>query len=187
MPQAGAYVQETKLTDTLTPDSTETVAPVVQETTPPATGNESDLPEWAKTKISELNAEAAKWRVEKNNALANAKTLVEQEYASKITEAAESYAELEVKFAEKSSWAAKLEALLDPEAGIPADRVLGMASLVQGSTEEEISKSVATIKDLFSKDPQRPPLVDHTQGKGSPLPLNGDPLLNSLKEKLGIR
>lgn len=186
MPQAGEYVQETKLTDTLTPDSTiEPVTPAVQETAPPATGSESDLPQWARDAITRANSEAAAARVEKNNALSNAKTLIEAEYADRITEAATSYAELEVKFAEKTNRLAKLEAILAAE--IPSDRAIQFAELVQGSTDEEISSSVQNIKDLFSKDPQHPPLIDHTQGKGAPLPLNGDPLMQSLKDKLGIR
>lgn len=169
------------MTDNPTPDSTaDTKAPEA----PQVPGSESELPQWARDAISRANSEAAAARIEKGNALANAKTLIEAEYADRINQAATSYSELEVKFAEKSNRVAKLEAILN--AGIPSDRALQFAELVQGSTEEEITASVGTIKDLFSQDPQRPPLVDHTQGQGSnPLPLNGDGLLNAVKRAVG--
>lgn len=172
------------MTNPVTPDATETAAVTPETPEVPQAHTKADLPDWARAELDEARNEAKRYRLEKNEALANAKTIVEAEYANKLTEAASTYSELEVKFAQKSDRVAKLEAVIN--AGIPSDVVLDVANLVQGSTEDEIAASVESIKGIFSRDPKRPPLVDPTQGSTPPLPLNGDPLLNALKDKLGI-
>ena len=54
----------------------------------------NELPEWAQTKIAEANAEAAKYRVEKKDAVEAAKQEVTTEFEAKIA-ALEEQIELE--------------------------------------------------------------------------------------------
>ena len=80
----------------------------------------------------------------------------------------------------------KLYASID--SGIPTDKVRSFVSVLQGSDEESISKSVATAKELFGDLTKKSPAYDPTQGRGgSEAPLNGDPLLNAVKKMVGAK
>lgn len=73
------------------------------------------------------------------------------------------------------------------QAGIPSEDVFDVVALVQGNDEESISESVSRVKSLIGKAPERDRPVDPSQGSGNTLPLNGDPLLESLKKIVGVR
>ncbi|MFD1048363.1 hypothetical protein ACFQ1S_23920, partial [Kibdelosporangium lantanae] len=66
---------------------------------------------------------------------------------------------------------------------------LEFASLLQGTTEAEITAHAEKVKALFggvTTTPARTPAVDLSPSGDNALALNGDPLLQSLKNKLGI-
>lgn len=151
------------------------------DTTPTPTSQDPDqLPQWARDQISEANAQAAKYRVEKNEAVQAAKDEVEQTWKSKVEELE---AQLQGKSAEVDTARTeviKLKAAL--EAGIDSDKVMTFASLLKGETEDELKSHAEEVKALFNApapDPKDPP-TDPSQGSGNPLPLNGDPLLNAV-------
>lgn len=88
-------------------------------------------------------------------------------------------------------------------AGVPSHKVDQALSLLQGETEEELTRNAKTIAGLFEQDlaengitgagfglndsaPVRPRAVDPTQGMGSrnPLPKREDPLLAGFRHVL---
>jgi hypothetical protein len=77
----------------------------------------------------------------------------------------------------------KLKAVVSE--GIPTEDILDVAALIQGSDEETISESVKRVKSLLDKAPARERPVDPSQGSGNVLPLNGDPLLETVKRIVG--
>ena len=77
----------------------------------------------------------------------------------------------------------KLKAVLAEN--IPTEDVLDVVSLVQGSDEESVSESVKRVKSLIGKAPAKDRPVDPSQGTGNHVPLNGDPILQSIKAIVG--
>lgn len=149
----------------------------------------SDLPQWAQDTIAEANAEAAKYRVEKKDAVEAGKAEVEASWKTKVEELEASIADRESAMSEARTDVTKLKAAL--EAGIDTEKVLSFASLLKGDTEEELKSHAEEVKQLFAvSDPATPPktpAVDPSQGTGNPLPLNGDPLLAAVSKAVGIR
>lgn len=142
----------------------------------------SDLPQWAQDKIAEANAEAAKYRVEKKDAVEAGKAEVEAEWSSKFEALESQIQDKESAIAESRTEVSKLKAAL--ETGIESDKVMTFASLLKGDTEDELKAHADEVKQLFAaqapaSDPKDPPR-DPSQGSGNPLPLNGDPLLNAV-------
>lgn len=142
----------------------------------------NELPEWAQQKIAEANAEAAKYRVEKKDAVEAAKQEVTTEFEAKIA-ALEEQIELEKQEAGNSrTEVQKIKAAL--AAGVASDKVLSFADLLKGETEEELTTHAEEVKKLFTADDtsKKSRATDHSQGSGSGsvTPLNGDPLLQKV-------
>lgn len=131
--------------------------------------------------VSDANAEAAKYRVEKRDAVEAAKAEVAESFNAKIQELEEAAKSQADELVNQRNDAAKLRAAI--KADISTDKVLEFASLLQGESEDELVSHAETLKKLFTTDEQpKSKAVDPTQGKGStnPLPLNGDPLLAAI-------
>lgn len=142
----------------------------------------NELPEWAQQKIAEANAEAAKYRVEKKDAVEAAKQEVTTEFEAKIAALGEQI-ELEKQEAGNSrTEVQKIKAAL--AAGVASDKVLSFADLLKGETEEELTTHAEEVKKLFTADDtsKKSRATDHSQGSGSGsvTPLNGDPLLQKV-------
>lgn len=142
----------------------------------------NELPEWAQQKIAEANAEAAKYRVEKKDAVEAAKQEVTTEFEAKIA-ALEEQIELEKQEAGNSrTEVQKIKAAL--AAGVASDKVLSFAELLKGETEEELTTHAEEVKKLFTVEDtsNKSRATDHSQGSGSgsATPLNGDPLLQKV-------
>lgn len=155
-----------------------------QATQAPATGTQ-ELPDWAKTKISEANAEAARYRVEKNQAVEQAQAALATEFEQKVAAAA-----AETETVRNDLSAAKLESAKIKtaiEAGIPATKILQVADLLKGEDEAQLRSHADELKKLFGTADAQPP-IDPSQGSGgTAIPLNGDPLLNALKRSVGLK
>lgn len=133
--------------------------------------------------VQGLRQEAAKYRTEKNEAVAAAKSELMAELESKLSEK-DSFAEqLQSELSARELELTKLKAVL--AADIPSSDVLEVATLVQGSDEESVSESVKRVKSLIGKVPAKDRPVDPSQGSGNHLPLNGDPLLETIKRMVG--
>lgn len=156
------------------------------DTTPPAP--EADPQDvFSRDYVETLRNEAAKYRNEKKDAVAEAETKtraeVVHEYEPQVSERDSKISELEGELSSRSLELLKLKAILG--AGVPGEDVLEVAELVQGTDDESVSESVKRVKALLSKSTPSTPAFDPTQGQGSHMPLNGDPVLDALKRAVG--
>lgn len=147
------------------------------------TDNSAEIERLTKA-VADANAEAAKYRVEKKEAVEAAKQEVTESFNARI-------AEIEAELAEKDSDATaaradatKLRAAI--KADIETSKVLDFADLLKGETEDELVSHAKTLKTLFAADnpgatKQAP--VDPSQGQTGKnvTPLNGDPLLQAIE------
>ena len=158
------------------------------ENTTQENSNKEDLPQWARDQITKANDQAAKYRVEKNDAVEAAKAEVEKDYTARIEELQAKFNESQEAVNSERHEVDKLKAAI--EAGIANDKVLDFADLLKGDNPEELKSHADKLKSLFTNNEQKSEkqaATDPTQGQGNSLPLNGDPLLNALKSKLNIR
>jgi hypothetical protein len=135
--------------------------------------------------VQGLRQEAAKYRTEKNDAVAAAKAELAAQFDGALAAKDAEFEELKQAVSARELELIKLRAILS--AGIPSEDVLEVSTLVQGNTEDEVSESVNRVKQLIGKAPSKERPVDPSQGSGNTIPLNGDPLLESLKKIVGYR
>jgi hypothetical protein len=133
--------------------------------------------------VQGLRQEAAKYRSEKKDAVSAAKAEVARDYESKMAEKDAALAEMQGQLSTRALELLKLKAVLAE--GIPSEDAQEVAALVQGSDEESVSESVKRVKALLDKGPVRDRPIDPSQGAGNDLPLNGDPLLETVKRMVG--
>lgn len=134
--------------------------------------------------VESLRSEAAKYRTEKNGAVEAAKDALTKDYEGKLAEKDTVLADLQKQTAVTSLELLKLKTVL--EAQVPVADVLEVVQLVQGDNEADVKASVERVKNLLAKGQPAPtPATDPTQGRGGPaIPLNGDPVLNLLKNAI---
>lgn len=133
--------------------------------------------------VQGLRQEAAKYRTERNEAVANVKAELQSQFEAQLSAKDSEFGELKSALSAREVELLKLKSVL--AAGIPADDVLTVADLVQGSDEETVSESVNRVKSLIGKNPSKDRPVDPSQGSGNTIPLNGDPLLETIKRMVG--
>jgi hypothetical protein len=133
--------------------------------------------------VQGLRQEAAKYRTERNDAVEKAKAEVIRDYEGQLSERESAFNELKGELSVRGLELLKLKAVVSE--GIPTEDILDVAALIQGSDEETISESVKRVKSLLDKAPARERPVDPSQGSGNVLPLNGDPLLETVKRIVG--
>lgn len=135
--------------------------------------------------VQGLRQEAAKYRTEKNDAVAAAKAELAANYDRAIAAKDSEFEALQNEVSARELELIKLRAVL--AANIPSEDVLEVVTLVQGNDEVEISESVNRVKALIGKNPPKDRPIDPSQGSSNSIPLNGDPLLESLKKIVGHR
>lgn len=134
---------------------------------------------------TDWKAEARKWedRAKENSKAATKLAEIE---AANLTEAQRLTARAET--AEKALAERETEALrlrIASKHGITGDYV----DLVQGADEAAIEAAATKVASLITKEPERKGAVGPyvpPEGGAPNTPLNGDPLLQALKDKLGI-
>ena len=135
----------------------------------------------------ELRNEAAKYRNEKKDAVDTARTEAQaeviREYETKVTDRDTALSGIQNELSGTKLELLKLKSVL--AAGIPSVDVLEVVALVQGSDEETVSDSVSRVQALIGKNPSKDRAVDPSQGIGNVVPLNGDPLLETLRRIVG--
>ena len=137
--------------------------------------------------VQQLRNEAASHRVGKNEAVEAAKAATATGYDAKIAAVEEKFTQQGATLSARELELSKLKAII--AAKIPVDRIEEIAPLVEGTDEATITARVQTLKALMGDSaPARVPAVDPSQGgSGVPvIPLNGDPIMKLLNEKLGI-
>lgn len=143
-----------------------------------------ELPDWARQQITDANAEAARYRVEKKEAIEafkqeNIETLraKESEWDAKVLEVNES---LEAQKIENLKLTAAVQSLA------PNKKINDFAELLKGDTEDELQAHAEKLTELFSvvDDQGTPPAkraTDKSQSTGNNhAPLNGDSILNAV-------
>ncbi|AXH50385.1 scaffolding protein [Mycobacterium phage Ollie] len=163
-----------------TPTTTDTPAATDQ-------GQEPKVETFSREYVEGLRSEAARYRNEKKDAVEEAKTAtraeVVKEYEPQIAEKDSRISELEIDLSARALELLKIKAVLNAE--IPSEDVLDVVTLIQGTDDDTVSESVKRVKALLGKAPAKSPAFDPTQGSGSHLPLNGNPLLDALKRAVG--
>lgn len=154
------------------------------EDTTEQTTQTDELPEWAREQITKANKQAAKYRTERNEAVEAAKAEVAASFEPKIAELEAQLSEKDSELSSARHEVTRVKVAL--QAGIDADRTLSFADLLKGDTEDELRSHAEELKELFGSPSQESGTrgaVDPSQGaSGSPLPLNGDPLLNRVMQ-----
>jgi hypothetical protein len=140
---------------------------------------------FSKEYVQELRNEAAKYRTDKNDAVERAKQDVIKDYEGKLSDKELKFNELQGELSDRALELLKLKAVVS--AGIPSEDVMDVLTLVQGSDEETVSESVKRVKSLIGKAPERDRPIDPSQGTGNQLPLNGDPLLETVRRIVGAK
>lgn len=158
-------------------------APAPAPDAAPAPEATSQQETFSRDYVESLRAEAAKYRVEKNTAVDAAKASVIKDYEGKAAERDVKFSELETNYATAQLDLLKLKSVL--EADLPISDVLEVVALVQGTDEESVKESVNRVKSLLGKSPAKVLATDATQGSGSTVPLNGNPVLEILKRAVG--
>lgn len=102
----------------------------------------------------------------------------------KATQLQSSVDELTTRAQDAESELRRLRAALD--AGVPAEHASDIAGRLRGETDAELAADAKRLVSLMRLD--IPELRhDPAQGKGGAMPLNGDPILDAVKDKLGIQ
>lgn len=133
--------------------------------------------------VQKLRDEAAGHRIKAKEAGDEARAAVIKEYEGKAAETSVELTELKTNYATAQLDLLKLKSVLEAE--IPVSDVLEVATLVQGSDEASVKESVNRVKALLGKTPAKVAATDPTQGQGSHVPLNGNPVLDILKRAVG--
>lgn len=157
--------------------TTETTAAPQQEAAKPET--------FSLDYVQGLRQEAAKYRTEKNEAVERVKNELQSQFESQLAAKDSEFGELRSTLSAREVELLKLKSIL--AAGIPTEDVFTVAELVQGDDETTVSESVERVKSLIGKAAPKARPVDPSQGSGNTIPLNGDPILESLKKMVGYR
>jgi hypothetical protein len=169
--------------------------PTPDPTPTPAPAPEASAETFSKEYVQELRQEAAKQRTAKKQAVDDAKAEAQAELDKFKAGADSKYGELQTELGNAWITVQKLHTAI--ELGVPTDKLLAFVEVLKGTDEETIKQSAQTAKELFGDlaapapqgNGQRPPAYDPTHGHGNKneLPLNGDPLLNTVKKLVGVK
>lgn len=135
---------------------------------PPNPGGSTtgDLPQWARDKISELNDNDARKRIEIRDLKAELSTALQN-----VVTSSEAKTNAETASAAAVAELSKLKIALD--AGVPGDRVVSIAARLQGSTDDELKADAEKIVADFGMNvPGFVPATDPSQGQGNSTPVN---------------
>lgn len=158
-----------------------------ENTTTNNSNNIEELPQWARDQISEANAEAAKYRVAKKEAVEAAKEEVRKDLQEQMDKLEADLASKDNDLLTSRNEVDKLKAAI--AVGIEGDKVLKFADLLKGENPDQLRSHAEELKELFGTTEQATAkstgATDPSQGTGSMKPLNGDPLLDSIMGYLG--
>lgn len=120
------------------------------------------LPDWARKQISEANAEAAKYRTERNNIEAETKAALSADFDAQFKTLSDEKSAITAERDSATSQLTKLKVAL--AAGIPGETAVEFAALLQGKDEAEMTVHAGKLKEMFGSPKQRP--VDLSHGAG---------------------
>jgi len=136
---------------------------------------------YSESYVNQLRNEAAKYRVEKNEAVEAAKRATTEAVSNAFQSKMDA---LSADLGDAWVYAEKLHAAV--ESIHPESKALDFAAILTGADPESIRSSADKAKDLFGISTGRVTATDSTQGSGNGVPpLNGDPLLAKLTQLVG--
>ncbi|AUV61974.1 head scaffolding protein [Mycobacterium phage SWU2] len=163
------------------------VNPGATDTTTTQAEDQASKPEvFSREYVEGLRRENAAHRTSKQTAVDEAVAAVKQQYETQLADKDTAYAALQNELG--NAWIELEKVYTAIEAKVPSDKVRALAEFLQGTDKESITESAKSAAKLFGGWDSIDPAVDPTQGKGggTPLPLNGDPILQALKAKIGF-
>ncbi|QGJ87744.1 scaffolding protein [Mycobacterium phage Leogania] len=171
------------MSDSATPEGTPAGTPA-PEATPPADQTPKVFDE---AYVKELRQEAAAARLAKKDAVEAAVKEANEAHTAELTARDVRITELENELGKAWTLLQKYETTID--AKVPSDKVRAFVEILQGSDADSITESAKKNLELiggFDNKPVRG--FDPTQGLGGrkEMPLNGDPILDAIKQTLGI-
>ncbi len=141
------------------------------ENTAPEAGagrqSEDDLPEWARSALTDARNDAAKYRVRARDAATAADTAAAEKFSTQVSTLSDEKSALAADLNTARLDNLKLRAAL--AVGIPGESAAEFADLLKGDSEEQIvdhaQRVASTFGTAFSATPDRP--VDPAQGMTS--------------------
>ncbi len=160
-------MSETASTGTESAAETSTTEGTTTAPATPAITTVDQLPDFAKTMISDLRSEAAKHRTAKVEAAEAAKTEVTRAFEAKLAESNTAHEATKDELAKASLNLGKVLAAV--KVGVPTDRLLEFASLLQGSNDAELTAHAEKVKGLIGIQPAAAvdPSVGQSGGAGA--------------------
>ncbi|QNJ56965.1 scaffolding protein [Mycobacterium phage Deloris] len=169
------------MSDTATDTPAGTPAP---EATPPADSTPKMFDE---AYVKELRNENAGLRVGKKEAVEAAVKEAKEAAAAELVARDARITELENELGQAWTLLQKYETTVD--AKVPSDKVRAFVTALQGSDKDSITESAKSLIEMAGGFNQPVRGFDPTQGFGGrkeDMPLNGDPILDAIKQTLGI-
>ncbi|ADB93711.1 scaffolding protein [Mycobacterium phage RedRock] len=169
------------MSDTATPEGTPAA------TTPEVKPVEPTQKVFDEAYVKELRNEAAAARLAKKDAVEAAVNEAKEAHTAELVARDTRITELENEIAKAWTLLQKYETSL--AAKVPSDKVQQFVAILQGDDAESIEASAKANLELIGGFSSKPvPGFDPTQGFGGrkEMPLNGDPILDAIKQTLGI-
>lgn len=137
--------------------------------------------------VKSLRDEAAAARVAKKDAVEAAVKEANDKFQAELAAKDTAFAELQNELSTARIELEKLYVTLD--ANVPSDKVRAFVGILQGNDTESITASAKAAYDLAGGFATKSPAFDPSQGFGGRdvLPLNGDPILQALKNAVGMK
>lgn len=144
------------------------------------------LPDWARKQISEANAEAAKYRTERNNIEADTTAKLKAEFDAQLKTLSDEKSAIT---AERDTTALNYTKLgVALAAGVPGDTAVKFAGLLQGSNEDELKAHAEELKSMFGGPVKIAPIdPSHGAGGGSGAGNSVDDAWSALFKNAGIK
>lgn len=144
-----------------------------------ASADTTQLPEWAREKLTKANAEAAKYRTERNEAQASLDAALGLE--TKLSEESAAHASTKEALEANTLRLLKLEAAIAAE--IPHSKTVTFADMLKGASAEELASNAQELKAFFGTGSARTSAVDPTPAmKSQDIALNDESgLLSALR------
>jgi len=144
------------------------------------------LPDWARKQISEANAEAAKYRNERNTIEADTTAKLKAEFDAQLKTLSDEKSAITAERDTTALSYTKLGVAL--AAGVPGETAVKFAGLLQGSNEDELKAHAEELKSMFG-GPVKIAAIDpsHGAGGGSGAGISPDEAWSALFKSAGIK
>lgn len=143
----------------------------------------SELPQWAQNKLTNARKEAAKYRTKAKNAYDEGFEKARSEHAEAYSQLQEQHEDTVYRLSEAELSMTRYKVAL--ESGVEPGKVNEFAGRLQGEDEDALREDAKRLSETFGLSQPKGRQPDYSQAAGN-TPLNGDPLLESVKRKLGV-